>query len=630
MDDSSQHLRARDACLAALISSYAFVFYEWVFQYTKPSFLDSYHTFQVLSIPFVVPLLVVPLACTTVVPLLIFSAIKDRRSIPVSVTWIALLSPALISAATLLLVIDNFTYTVLTTNIGNLRGAARIGFALFVILLVASLVQRWMIWATSPFLRDRLVVRLALGLLVVSTATAWFAERPYNPPPIVSDPAPSASFPDIIILSTDGLDASHLSIYGYNRDTTPFISNLSRESAVFQNAFPNCSYTTGAVGSLFTGKVPTRTHMVYPPDVFTGDAVFQSLPRILRNLGYRAGDVSIRHYADPYDRGLREAFDYANGRAVQARWAPVKFLANRFPVHFIFLEHLLESVMDRVSHVFGIREYFNAYLAVVGVRGVRWYTPVAEDMRLAMSFLESSGERPVFLHVHLLGTHGPYFYPRQRHFSAGEAQTEPWMTDFLDDALGDFDGFCERVADWMKQRGRFDNSVFVITSDHGSRWKDHSRIPLIIRFPHGEHRGSRNANVQTIDLPPTVLSVLHQQVPDWMEGQSLINSKPSKMRPILSARPKEDRPMFHFWRSVAKYTPPFYSLGGISAVIGNCWYHLDVETGQIDTGRVLDHTADLMDEEYPSPGQVRQMLVRHLQSCGYDVSSLMSDVQSQK
>ena len=61
--------------------------------------------------------------------------------------------------------------------------------------------------------------------------------------------------PNILILSADGLEASHMSAYGYSRKTTPFIENLLKESVIFENHFTNSSRTTGSVGSLFSGKL---------------------------------------------------------------------------------------------------------------------------------------------------------------------------------------------------------------------------------------------------------------------------------------------------------------------------------------------------------------------------------------
>ena len=66
---------------------------------------------------------------------------------------------------------------------------------------------------------------------------------------------------NIILISIDTLRADHLGVYGYHRNTSPFIDQLSRESIVFERAFTASGYTLPSHTSLFTGLYP-RTHKV--------------------------------------------------------------------------------------------------------------------------------------------------------------------------------------------------------------------------------------------------------------------------------------------------------------------------------------------------------------------------------
>jgi len=626
-DKTAKRFPIRTGGVAALLSSYIFVFYEWLFQVTKISFLDSYSLLQNISVPLVVPLFLLPFSGVTIIPILLVCLLRRCNTVHASLGWFALLAPALVTTAMLFLVIDHFTYTVWGFNAGSFQGSGRFVYAALFVALSFLMLVKLMQWTSiSNFILSQSVVNKSLvGLIMLSLFIGWIAMTPYHSSETTNYTAVTTNknLPDIIIFSTDGLDAARLPVYGYERNTSPFISILAEESLVFQNAFSNGSHTTGAVGSLFTGKLPTHTHMIYPPDMFKGKDAYQHLPGILRNLGYKTADISIRHYADPHDRGLREAFHFANGRSLEKRWRWIKFLSNYFPLQTFFGEHIVGSITERFSHIYGMQNYFNPYLAVVGLRETQQLNlPVTDSMKLAMDFIIENEKKPIFLHVHLLGTHGPYFNPTIRHFSAGQQQTTVWMQDFFDDVILEFDGLTRKLVENLRQMGRFENSIFIVTSDHGSRWTSLAKIPLIIRLPHGKIQGTRNENVQYIDLPPTILDILGQPVPEWMEGRSLCEPPSTEMRPIFSVQPKEWKTMVDGWKNVGRYAPPFYSLGKINTIIGDRWYSLNVENGKMEKGRVSHHTGGVSLVRHLSESKVRKMLIDHLTECGYDVSSL--------
>jgi len=72
-----------------------------------------------------------------------------------------------------------------------------------------------------------------------------------------SDLSASLSGYNLILINIDSLRADHLSFYGYDRATSPFLDALAEESVVYDDAFANSSYTRTSVASLFTGKLPS-------------------------------------------------------------------------------------------------------------------------------------------------------------------------------------------------------------------------------------------------------------------------------------------------------------------------------------------------------------------------------------
>jgi hypothetical protein len=101
----------------------------------------------------------------------------------------------------------------------------------------------------------------------------------------------------------------------------------------------------------------------------------------------------------------------------------------------------------------------------------------------------------------------------------------------------------------LKDRNLYDRALIIVTSDHGEEFADHGRyvhdqvyeelshVPLLIRFPMGEHAGARvDSLVQLADVYPTVLDVLGFPVPDGLDGRSLL--------PLVRGESWAQRPLF--------------------------------------------------------------------------------------
>jgi hypothetical protein len=90
--------------------------------------------------------------------------------------------------------------------------------------------------------------------------------------------------PNIILITLDTVRADHLSIYGYNHKTAPHLTNLSKNSLIFQKAIAQSSWTLPTHSSMFTGKYSSE---------HGANARIQELPKdeiiisqILKNEGY--------------------------------------------------------------------------------------------------------------------------------------------------------------------------------------------------------------------------------------------------------------------------------------------------------------------------------------------------------
>ena len=95
--------------------------------------------------------------------------------------------------------------------------------------------------------------------------------------------------------------------------------------------------------------------------------------------------------------------------------------------------------------------------------------------------------QPLFVHLHLMITHGPKYKLTQQTYSAGRAikSQARWTDDFYDDSIRETDRNVGDLIDYLTDLELLDNTVLIIASDHGRKWNRLERLPFIIRFPHG-------------------------------------------------------------------------------------------------------------------------------------------------
>ena len=610
------------AAISVLVG-FGYVFLEWLFVATKPSFMSSLPWGQRLHLLLEAGL---PFMVFALVPCLIAGALAHA----VRVRWVrrglvilAAMVPGLMIAVLATLMFDNFTLTVFDFGI---RGASghRKWFYDFVFLAVFA-VASGSIWkaARRPSRWSRPPAKIAAALVFLASAGVVTLSIPGREESATGVTAPDrrGAWPNIVILGSDGLAAMNTSLYGYERETTPFLKELAQEALVCDNAFSNASHTGASLVSMLSGKLPTETRVIYPPDILHGKNAYQHLPAILRQFGYHSIQISMRFYADVFDLNMRHSFDEVNSRSLEAGTLPPVFVSLFGQDVCFFLETMADRVGSRVLHLTGIRPMVDVFAEVAQAKSAVAHHD-SERLSELFDFIDSAGE-PFFAQVHLMKTHPGGFHPSRRHFS--HEGSDPKSVDAYDDCILEFDGRVRQLVDFLRSRGLFEHTILVIYSDHGPRFVTNLRVPLLFRFPRGEHSGHIHSNVQLTDVAPTLLDELGLEKPGWMSGQSLLRGEPDRFRPIFSvlrvlgsAVKKQG-----LWRlEGASLSPPFFSLGRVTVVVCNEWYSLNLARRLERGGLIEHHSSPCSPDELPSPQEERSMIVDHLRSVGYDVSSL--------
>ena len=131
-----------------------------------------------------------------------------------------------------------------------------------------------------------------------------------------------------------------------------------------------------------------------------------------------------------------------------------------------------------------------------------------------------------------------------------EWKFQRYMNDYVK-CIRSLDNNIGRVLDYLEKEGMLDNTLIVYTSDQGFYMGEHGwfdkrfmyeesfRTPLMMRLPGGKSGVATKDLVQNIDFAPTFLSLAGVEVPNDMQGESLI--------PILTDKTPDD------WRNSLYY-----------------------------------------------------------------------------
>ena len=367
----------------------------------------------------------------------------------------------------------------------------------------------------DPNARDR-SPRAALGFIVLLAALVFMApviDQVRLPRQKAAGTKPGR--PNILLLVLDTMRADALSALNPKAAPTPALDRMAAQGLLFRKALAPASWTVPSHGSLFTGLYLTQhgttfAHPALDPglpalaEILAGEgyrtAAFSENPNIARSSGFGRG---FGYFAEPF----------LYGRAA-------------------LLPALMEKSMARFAGYDPSGEYTADTLGGL----VRW---------IRAGSLKADSP-PFFAFVNLMAAHLPD-WPRkgvpgpapdrsllrrlrpingapELNFLPSYALTAPEMealrgfytgdVAYLDSRLGDFFRFLE-------SSGILDDTVLVITSDHGENFGEHGliehayclyntvlHVPLIMRCPASIPAGSVRAEaVSTIGLFGTLLEL---------------------------------------------------------------------------------------------------------------------------
>jgi arylsulfatase A-like enzyme len=327
-------------------------------------------------------------------------------------------------------------------------------------------------------------------------------------------PAAPQNAPNVLIIVVDTLRSDRLSAVGYPRATTPNLDRIAREGVLFESAFATASWTLPSHTSLLTGRYTYEHKMDYPvPQMRHGHPYLQT---VLRAHGYRTGIFTANNYS------------------FSPEYVSEPFLHN--DAHTFFSTAVRTSLLRKL-------EWQLEEKAQVRLPPVRR----AEEMReRLLKWIGAPGGRPFFALVNFFDVHEYRRWPPPAPFASRFGEVDPgrWkkikgmppkdeMDRAYDAALAYVDAEIGRLFEELQSRGLIQNTLVVITSDHGEALGEHGedghtsnlyreqiQIPLILSYPGRFPAGERRTDAVSLAWLPRTISEL-SKIPGRFPGKNL-------------------------------------------------------------------------------------------------------------
>ncbi|MCP4609835.1 MAG: sulfatase [Planctomycetes bacterium] len=395
-------------------------------------------------------------------------------------------------------------------------------------IVLQGLIRRRM-HVLERFVRCTTIGLVLLVLVVAGSIGGWQHFREHRL--ISSLPDSSSSAPNVLLIVWDTVRAESMSLYGYQRPTTPFLKSIAEQGVVFQRAIAPCSWTLPSYASLYTGRLQYETGANWSVPL---DSKYPTLAEVLSNRGYvTTGFMANTRYCNA-GCGIARGFSHYEDQIL-------------FGGKLLSCSSLIRFTLNQ-----------NWFRKLIGydLLGRKRAERITDDF---LRWLDISPDNhPFFASLNYYDAHQPYlppkefdemfgstdrlraYFARQRQgviCSPGNTSTEEIeaLYNAYDASIAYMDSDLKRLFGGLRQRGLLDRTLVIITSDHGEEFGEHSslghgwdlhiqsiKVPLILRLP-----GiiPDNVTVQKPvalrNIPTTVIDILGLPDDDLFPGRSL-------------------------------------------------------------------------------------------------------------
>ena len=366
--------------------------------------------------------------------------------------------------------------------------------------------------------------------------------------------------PNIVLITLDTVRADHTSLYGYSRNTTPNLIQLAHSATLYKNAKAAGDMTLISHAAILTGTYGSwneaRSHVSPTSEHGRGIPLsrrYPTLAELLSKAGYVTAAVVANSGFLPPAWGFDRGFALCNFMSPLRVMPPGKDYCLRVGVRQVLNRFMDSSEFDMM------------------------FLRAAEINQEAYRLLDEQPgrERPIFLFLNYMDAHSPYLPPAPynsmfsgRDSSIADTRYEALFEGLVagrdeitererrhytaqyDGAISYMDAQIGDLIENLKTRGLYENTLLIITSDHGEALAEHHMIghglsvhadqvdiPLIVKYPNSNEGRTVDSLVGHTDILPTALEAAGIEPPKFLQGTSLSGGPPTNRLLISESFP---------------------------------------------------------------------------------------------
>lgn len=386
---------------------------------------------------------------------------------------------------------------------------------------------------------------------------------------------------NVLFISIDDLRTS-LGVYGDNIVHSPNIDGLASEGFTFREAFCQAAVCAPSRASLMTGVRPDSSRVWHLGDKFRKiNPLAVTMPQYFSKYGYHTVNIGkIFHNYMP------DSISWDEPDLRPARYKRKDWLKRDGETFYISPEVNASQIIKRDSLLklrpVRYADGWNTGPAweAADVHDTMYYDGSQNELVKNTLTRLAKSDKPFYMGLGYFRPHLPFTVPKKywdlydkdkmplsinpeipenapiqtmnsmyelRHYDGFGHITKPTgnyklsedtirtlrqgyyaSVSYVDKLIGD-------LVEHMKEIGIYDNTIIVVWGDHGYKLGDHNswgkmtnynidlQVPIIIRYPNQPNSGGQSYGItELVDLFPTICDIAEIDIPDYMQGQSLL------------------------------------------------------------------------------------------------------------
>ena len=345
---------------------------------------------------------------------------------------------------------------------------------------------------------------LLIPVALLACALLYFLLRGKNLAEFLTETASKRH--NVLLITIDTLRADRLGAYGFKEISTPNIDALASGGVMFNDATAHVPLTLPSHTAIMTGNFPSY-HGVHDNGGFYVDKKQVTMAEVFKQNGFSTA-AFVGAFVLDSTWGLNQGFD-------------------------TYYDNFELSKEERVG------------MASVQRSG-------EEVATQALQWLDQHKKERFFLWTHFYDPHTPYEPPEEY---AKLYPNRPYIGE-----IAHTDAVVGRLISYLDQNGLRDNTVILLTADHGESLGEHREsthaffvydatlhVPMILSAPEKELKEKRVLQqARSVDILPTLLQMAGVEVPETVQGRSLLHLVLESSKSILPSYAECYYPQYHY------------------------------------------------------------------------------------